>query len=343
MMARMPPAPACRLLAALGASLVCAGSLAAQGAAPGSASTSASSPPSARWERPATVNGEAITPEDIAVHVRLLAEDYPDVPLASLSHAARRSIGEEILLAGEASRLGVHLTERDVSEYWERRRGSAPDYQAIAALTGTSVARQKDLAHRAALAELYLLHRVGLRNEHGNLLTPDPLLVRLVSVTPSQLRAAFEANRDSLGTPERVVCDLLRFDDPAAALGHEQALARGERPPGPPPVRRTLALVDLPRVFPAALAEFAREAAPGAGQAFSTGEGPFVLVVAERLPAREADYASSQQRLRTLLLDDLLAEARRHLVVTLSQKALVWPRELFHDAPAAVANPPSRP
>ena len=133
------------------------------------------------------------------------------------AHAARRAIAEEILLAGEAARLGIELAQRHVDDYWERRLGTVPDYAALAAATGSSVERQRELARRAALAETYLLHKAGLRTEQARRVPPDPQLTRHVALTPLQLREAFAQNRDLLATPERIVLDLFACSDPSAA------------------------------------------------------------------------------------------------------------------------------
>ena len=66
-----------------------------------------------------------------------------------------------------------------------------------------------------------------------------------------------------------------------------------------------------------------------------------------REPARAASFTEVQEPLRNLLLEDLLAKARQHLVDQLRDQATYWPPELFESVPrpqaGAVANPAGPP
>lgn len=290
-------------------------------------------------ERPAIVNGEAITAEDVAGYARLLTDERPELAPAVARQLARRSIAEEILLATELERLGLKLDERVVDEYWERRRGEAPDYDALAEQTGTSAERQRILARRAALAELYLLHRVGVRNEYGRIIAPDPLMVRLVTVTPSQLREAFAANHSRFDVPDSVNCDVYTCADEAGA----QAVLASLVPGGPPtlivPLHRTYPVPSLRELFPEDVASFLADAPSGTTRTIAAAEGTLVVQVTGRQSGQPATFADSQERLKRVLQNELLAEARRNLIVDLAQHATFWPTDLFAAEPPAAPAP----
>src|SRR5262245_46540436 len=116
-------------------------------------------PPLVALTRPAMVNSSAITAADVALQKKLLGRDLQRLEPAAAEQVARRNVAEEILLAQEATRLGVTLTDREVDTWWKDRVGEVPNYAALAAATGTSEDRQRELARRAALADIYLLHR----------------------------------------------------------------------------------------------------------------------------------------------------------------------------------------
>src|SRR6187399_1630973 len=73
--------------------------------------------------RPATVNGQAITSDDVLLQLRLLGLDSQRLEPGVRDHIARRAVAEEMLLAGEAKRLAVDMPDRDVDAWWERRAG----------------------------------------------------------------------------------------------------------------------------------------------------------------------------------------------------------------------------
>jgi hypothetical protein len=284
-----------------------------------------------RVDRPATVNGEAITADEIIDEALRLAEEYPGTETAQLQHVARAMIAGQILLASEAERLGVTLPERELDEYWERTAGRVPDYAALAAQAGISVERQTERVRRTALADLYLRHRIGLRGDYGRWIPPDPRLVRLVTVTPSQMRQAFQENRALLDRPERVVCDLYQCPDEAAAAEAKEIVSAGGAPPGKPPVRRELPVHDLDPKMPPELASFLREGAVGALTTAPAEEGVLVVAITGREPAHEAQFAESQETLRMIMMRERMELARRELIETLRRQATYWPADLFDE------------
>jgi hypothetical protein len=275
------------------------------------------------------VNGESITSEDIANQARLLREERPDLPIEALLRAARRRIADQILLAGDAQRRGVTLPDRELDEYWKLRRGQVPDYAAMARETGTSVERQKTLARRAALANLYLMHRIGMRMDLSRLIPPEPLLVRMVTITPAQLRNAFDTNRELFDVPEHVVLDLYPCADMAAGEAICAALAAGDASGAPEPVERFLPVQDLERRFPPETAAFLRDAPPAACHVDIGDEGGVVLRIRSHEAARPARFEDVQERLQQMLQSELIEDARLHLVASLAEEASCWPRDLF--------------
>jgi hypothetical protein len=291
--------------------------------------------------RPATVNGESITAEDIANHMRLMGEDRTGGSPEERWHTAQRLIAQEILMASEATRMGVELTDREVDDYWQRRRGSVPDYEAMARELGTTVDRQRELGRRAALSELYLTHRVGLRSDLGQKLPPDPLLVRLVNVTPQQLRDAFAANKEHLGKPVVLVCDVWACAKATDVAGLEEALGQGHEPDGVTAVRRAFPVPALKQVFPPDLASFLADAEPGSLRGAQASDGVLLLKVIERQPGTEADFATSQESLKRMLQTELLGEARTQIVATLASQATYWPPYLFAPHAPSLTQPPA--
>ncbi len=314
--------------------------LAQEAAPPGEA---AEPPAASAIARPAMVNRSSITAADVALQSRLLGSSLARLEPAAREHVARRAVAEEILLSEEALRLDVELTDRDVDAWWERRTGQAPDYDAMAAATGSTPERQREMARRAALADLYLLHRCGLRAEQSGRVAPEPLLVRVVTITPSQLREAFGQNRALFDRPEALECELWSLADEPALQAAQAMLDAGGRPDGEP-VARTLGLPDCNRLFPVDVAVWLATAAPGEHRALDTHT---LLRVAGRVPARPASFAEVQEPLRNLLLNELLQEARQHLVAGLRDHATYWPPELFEAGPqplqAPVASPAGAP
>ena len=289
----------------------------------------AANPDEVRVDRPATVNGEAITADEIIGEAQRLAEDNPGADIVQLQRTARALIAGQILLAAEAKRLGVTLPDRDLDEYWERTAGRVPDYKALAEQAGISVERQTDRVRRTALADLYLRHRIGMRGDYGRWIPPDPRLVRLVTLTPSQMREAFQENRALLDQPERVVCNLYPFDDAAAADEAQSIIVTGGTPPGKPPARRELPLDALDPSMPPELATFLREGAVGATMTAPAEKGVLVVSIIGREPAEEARFETSQETLRLMLMRDRMEKARRELIEQLRKQATYWPADLF--------------
>ncbi|HZM00307.1 MAG TPA: hypothetical protein VFD43_08655 [Planctomycetota bacterium] len=282
-----------------------------------------------RVDRPATVNGEAITSDEIVTEALRMAQDRPGADPVALQRRARALIAGQILLAAEARRLGVTLPDRDLDGYWERATGRVPDYEALAAEAGVSVDRQKELMRRVALADLYLRHRIGLRGDYGRWIAPDPRLVRLVTVTPSQMRETFREMRPLLDRPERVLCDLYPCADEAAALTTEQVLAAGGVPPGQPPAKREVPLDDVDPEMPPELAAFLREGTVGSMTRSPADQGVLLVVITGRAPAQQAEFETAQENLRLMMMRDRMELARLELIEALSRQATYWPRDLF--------------
>ncbi|HEX5010160.1 MAG TPA: hypothetical protein VFY71_07150 [Planctomycetota bacterium] len=288
-------------------------------------------PPLVALTRPAMVNSSAITAADVALQKKLLGRDLQQLEPAAREQVARRNVAEEILLAQEATRLGVTLTDREVDSWWKDRIGEVPDYASLAASTGTSEERQRDLARRAALADIYLLHRCGLRGEQAGRVPPDPLLVRVVTITPSQLREAFAQNHELFDRPEIVDCDVWTLPDEPALQAAQAALEAGGRPDAEV-LQRALPLPDVRRVFPPDVADWLGSSPAGEHRALDTHTLVLITGREESVPARFTDV---QQRLRNMLMGELLHEARQHLVDGLREHATYWPPDLF--------NPPAKP
>jgi len=302
---------------------------ASDAAAPASGARSPYPPDSVRVDRPATVNGEAITADEIIDEALHLGEDFPGAETGQLQFMARALIAGQILLAAEARRLGVTLPERELDEYWERSSGRVPDYAKLADQAGISVERQMERARRTALADLYLRHRVGLRGDYGRWIPPDPRLVRLVTVTPSQMREAFQARRKELDRPERVVCNLYQYDDSVAAEEARLIIEAAGTPPGKHPARRELPVDALDPSMPPELATFLREAEIGATTTAAADKGVLVVSITDRQPAEPASFDTSQETLRLILLRERMEMARRELIDSLRRQATYWPADLF--------------
>jgi hypothetical protein len=191
------------------------------------------------------------------------------------------------------------------------------------------VERQKALARRAALAELYLLHRIGMRMDLARQIPPEPLLVRLVTITPSQLRSAFATNRDLLDVPAHVTLHVYPCPDLEAGESICAALAAGETPPGDAPLERLVPMTALDQSFPEETARFLREAPPGSCRVDAGEGGAVVMVIRSHEPAQPARFEEVQDRLRLMLQRELIEEARQHLVASLAEEASCWPRDLL--------------
>jgi len=284
-------------------------------------------------ERPASINGESITMEDIRAHARLVNQEMKGLDGDQLFHLTRRRIAEEILLAGEAELAGVELDQRMVDSYWKSRNGTVPDYEMFAEYAGTSVGRQQELARRAALANLYLYNKTGLRADFGALVAPDPMLTRAVKVTPSQLREAFKSNKEYFDRPARILVVLYACENEDDVNRVMIALTAGKEPEDVGRMPRVYPVENLEAAAEPELVPFLRSAQVGQTQRYDTDQGILIAAMAGREEAREATFAEVQEPLRNLLVTELLAEAQQHLVRQLAQQATFWPRDLFQPPP----------
>jgi hypothetical protein len=295
--------------------------------------------------RPATVNNQAITSDDVLLQVRLLGLENQRLDPGVRDHIARRAVAEEMLLAGEARRLEVEMPDRDVDAWWERRSGEAPDWDKQAEATGLTVARQRELARRAAMADLYVMHKCGLRGDQAHKVPPDPVLERVVTITPSQLREAFTQNHELFDRPEGITCHLYVAGDASARDVTASALDAGTTPLVAP-LTRTIALPDTERIFGKDVAAWLATAQPGQHRIL---DEQTLVAVGERVPPKPATFAESQEALHNALLDQLLKQARAHLVDALRGQATYWPGDLFSPPaketpkPAAVPAEPTPP
>jgi hypothetical protein len=288
-------------------------------------------------QRPTSINGESITIEDIRAHADLVGRELQGLDSEQLFHVTRRRIAEEILLAGEAERRGVDLDQRQVDSFWKNRNGSVPDYVAIAEATGTSIARQKELARRGALARLYLYNKTGLRSDFGTLVPPDPMLTRVVKVTPTQLREAFKASKTYFDRPAMTSVVLYACRDESEVNAVMVAHAAGKEPLGVESMPRSYPTGRLEELAEPELLHFLRSATVSQTQRYDTDQAILIAVMAGREPAREASFSEVQESLRNLLVVELLAEAQQHLVKQLAQQATFWPRDLFQPPPRTAA------
>ncbi len=290
----------------------------------------------------ATVNGEVITSADISQNVRALRRGMPDAPIDELVSEARRILAEEILLAGEAARLGMLLSDEQVSSYWEQRFGEAPDFERIAAATGTTHERQISLARRAALAELYMLHKVGLRADQAQVVSVDPVLARMVAVTPRQLRDFFQRERPRFDTPATVSFTAYPQAGIAGARALRSALLAGEEPPaGTRAIPDTLYVDAVPQLFGEPLATFLQTAGLGAvSEPVTLEAGVLLLQLTGREMAKAADFRAVQKELEETIKLDRVMRAREALVGRLEEDAAYWPDDLFIRRVASPSQPP---
>lgn len=292
-----------------------------------------SAPPAPGLGVVATVNGTAITVTDVAMRMAELRRsmNLQDVPESQLAVEARRMLAEEILLAAEAVRRGLTMNERQVTDYWTRKLGERPDFDEIALRTGTTAQRQKELARRAALAETFVELRTQPGLQQGGPVAPDPALVRLLTITPKELRDEFRSNRERYDLPDRIVVVANVARNPVAA---EQV--RGDKLAGRPPsagvrtLREMHPISKIDQAFSPEMAAFLKSAGPGElSQVFTLDDGAVFFELEERLPASEADFAEVQAMLRQQLEMTRRREARGILVRELTMEAAYWPPEVF--------------
>ena len=276
----------------------------------------------------ASVNGQPITATDVQYQM-MLVNGGPS-PEPELQETMVRRIAEQLLLSGEARRLGLELTSSQVDDYWFRRFGVRPDYKASADAAGTSVVQQRALAKRVVVSEIYLLNKVGIRSDTPRI-KPDLALQRLVDVTPRQLREYFHEMKEQLDQPAGVSYAIYPCPDEVSAEGVIELL-RTDREPTIRPVKETVPLDLLPQVFPYApeLATFARNGVEGALSEPVFIEGyVLVLQITARHEPAAADFEKVQVELRNRIQGNLLTQARQKLVKDLAREAVYWPADLF--------------
>lgn len=290
----------------------------------------------------ATINGQAVTATDLALFVRQRAGG--DVELApEQAHGLRRQLAEQILLAGQAELAGVELSDGDVERYWEDYVGEVPDFAALAASTGSTVKRQRQMARRAVLAEIFVYHKIGLWSEYAQALRPDPLLQKLVDVTPGQMRSLFLEQPDLFSQPARVAYEFYACADEKEAESIRQLLLNGGQPLDRRPGQEEAELEKVPQLFAfsEALVHFMRHAPDGTvSQVFEAdfqgdvSRGYVVFQLAGRSEAHDPAFAEVQDDLRRVLISSRVEEARRQLVAKLEPEAFYWPDDLFRDPTA---------
>lgn len=317
----------------------------------------------------ASINGHAITAQDVLVEARLnlisrpqgctpeeLADPPEDVRQKALANAAR-----EILLSSEAERLGVNLTEFEFEERLRASYPGLPPMDDIAEIAGTTPDIIRARFRRQVMATIYTRHRLGRDFTYAHLIQPNPLLKRLLEVRPADLKREFLARREQLALPERVGYRVHAFSSREEAdrgvvalqLGHEVFSDRQNKE-WHEPLETALTRVQY-YLGSAEVTEWFREAPAGAvSEAVQTiveepaeppdplddaagPQGPepapqsifLVVQVLEREPPREADFALDQEQLLLTLLEESYARATRALVLDEARNAVVWPPELF--------------
>lgn len=298
----------------------------------------------------ANLNGQAITSGDIAFYARELT-GQPGPYDAALERHIRRTLAEHLLLAGEAERLGLKLTEYQINEFYGDLFGHEATFDEHADIT---VKRQKDLVKKLIEQKIYEYHRVGAWDVFGHIIPPDPILQRQTSVTPEMMRKYFSDHRQEYDRPATVVYTVwpCRPEDAEAVRA---TLLDGGTPEQTRPVREEVAEANLAKVFVDAqpLLEFLRAANSGDVSetwVSDTPRGPLPLCVRldERRPATSGDFAKEQAGLKAEIERNLREDARRQMVESLlrDSRSVWWPGDLFDDEPedSKAASPvPSRP
>jgi hypothetical protein len=284
----------------------------------------------------ATVSGEPITSSDVAYSLWVLTRGGsvdPELELTIL-----RRMAEEILLAQEAIRLGLDLSPSQVDDRWQSWFGFKPNYEENALTSGTTVARQRALAKRTVLAELYVYNRVGLMNMPGARIEVDLALKHMVDVTPQQLREYFLEYEDQLGQPPTVSFSAYPSADLETADSVSLALHKNRAPANIQPIRQQIPLDAVSDVFAyePELASFVAESLDGSISAptlVQSEGGPAFLVVqitghTEALPAI---FGEVQDVLRNRIQSNLLVQAKREILLKLSRQAVYYPANLFSE------------
>ena len=288
----------------------------------------------------ASVNSEAITSTDLINSLRLQNQPGGAVDPA-MAHLLRRQIAEQILLSGEAERLGIVLSDLDVKNYWEQYLDAVPDFEALAAEAGTTKDRQRELAKRSVLSEIFLYHRVGIWAEFGAYIKPDPVLEKLVDVTPGELRTLFKQERARFDRPATVSYTFYSCESAAQADEVRLKLLAGQEIEGIVPGRESAPIPEIPRIFSFSedLVAFLESGVDGqVSTVFETTLGgrerAVVFAIDSREPASPADFRAVQEELRRFLQLNRLDIARKQLISDLKDKAVFWPKDLFKPEPA---------
>jgi len=288
-----------------------------------------------------SVNGQAITSADLTHYLTLRtgigAELDPE-----MIQPMRRQIAEQILQASEAERLGIDLSDVDVENYWEQYLGAAPDFESLALEAGSTADRQRALARRSVLAEIFLYHKVGIWAEYGALIKPDPVLEKLVDVTPGELRDLFREQREQFEQPASVSYTFYPCESATQAETIRQGLLTGQPTEGLAYGTAESPLPEVPQVFAFSdeLVSFLQTGVPGqVSKVFETGldnqDRAIIFTIESRQPARSADFREVQEDLRRYLQVNRLDQARRQLVSDLQARAVFWPRDLFEETISA--------
>jgi hypothetical protein len=290
----------------------------------------------------ATVSGEPITSADIAYSLRVLTRGGKAEP--ELEATILRRMAIEILLAKEATRLGLDLSATQVDDRWQTWFGFKPDYEESAATAGTTVARQRALAKRTVLAELYVYNRVGLMNMPGSRIVVDLALKHMVDVTPQQLREYFLEYHERMDHPPMVAYAMYPSPDRESSELVADALLEGRTPIGPAPIRQHIPVDMVVEAFPysPALATFVQDSLDGSISAPTQVQGQQALLyvvvqITGHTVARAAVFSEVQDELRNRIQGNLLIQAKKEIVLNLSREAVYYPANLFDEV---VTEPP---
>lgn len=288
-----------------------------------------------------SVNGQAITSADLTHYLTLRAGSDAKLD-PEMIQPMRRQIAEQILQASEAERLGIDLSDVDVENYWEQYLGTKPDFESLALEAGSTADRQRALARRSVLAEIFLYHKVGIWAEYGALIKPDPVLEKLVDVTPGELRGLFREQRGQFDQPASVSYTFYPCESAARAETVRQDLLAGQPTEGLAYGTAESALPEVPQVFAFSeeLVSFLQTGVPGQiSKVFETGlsdqDRAIIFTIDSRQPARSAEFREVQEDLRRYLQLNRLDLARRQLVSDLRARAVFWPRDLFKETISA--------
>jgi hypothetical protein len=286
-----------------------------------------------------SVNGKAITLVDLAHFVSLRSGGGGAIDPAMIL-PIRRQIAEQILQASEAERLGIELSDVDVENFWEEYLGTLPDFELLAQEAGSTTDRQRALARRTVLAEIFLYHKVGIWAEFGAYIKPDPVLKQLVDVTPGELRQLFKDEREQFEQPASVAYTFYPCENAAQADTVRQTLVMGQPIEEITPGQERVQVPEIPRVFAfsSELVSFLQTGVKGEiSKVFEIGleqdeqQRALIFTIDDRRPASSPDFREVQEDIRRYLQLSRLDLARRQLVNDLQARAVFWPQDLFQE------------